>query len=98
MFRTFQALLPDFTEASWTSSYKNYAFPELPNFNDRDSSSDFTYHDATGVLAAILGIVPDGPKTFLLEVKASKNPENGFQFSSRQFKLVRILNPKDLIF
>jgi hypothetical protein len=98
VFRTLQALLPDFTEASWTSSYKKYAFPELPNFKDRDSSSDFTYYDATGVLAAILEIVPDGPKTFLLEVKASKNPENSFQFSSRQLQLVRTLNPKDLIF
>jgi len=96
VFRAFQAVLPDFTEASWTSSFKKYAFPEL-NFNDRDSSSDFTYYDTTGVLAAILEIDTNGPKTFLLEIKTSRNPENSFVCSSRQFKLVRILEAQIFI-
>ena len=97
MFRIFQALLTDFTERNWTSSNRNYAFPMLPKFNDKDSSSDFTYFDATGLMAAILDLTTDGPKTFLLEIKTSKNFERGFMFSSTQFKLVGILCHKELM-
>ena len=67
-----------------------YAFPELPKPNDQDSDSrsDFTYKDTTGMLAALLDTPIDRPKTFLLEVKTSRDAENGFVFSSKQFKTV----------
>jgi hypothetical protein len=68
---------------------RKHAFPELPTFNDQDSSADFTFEDTTGVLAALLNIRIDLPKTILLEVKTSKDTENGFAFSPRQFKMVK---------
>jgi hypothetical protein len=90
----FEDLLQDFTEKNWTSSYKQYAFPKASNVNDRDSSSDFTYHDTTGELAKVLNIVTSDsnglPKMLLLEIKTSREPENGFVFTSRQFELARI--------
>jgi hypothetical protein len=74
-------------ESNWTSSLRKYAFPELPIFNDQDSCSDFTYNDATGILAALLDI--PAAETIFLEVKASKGVEDGFVFSPKQFKTVR---------
>lgn len=89
MFRVFEALVPEFTTLNWTSSLRRYAFPELAAFNDGDSYSDFTYHDYTGIMAALLDISTDRPKTFHVEVKTSKARENGFAFSSRQLNTVQ---------
>lgn len=40
-------------------------------------------------MATLLNISVDSPKTFHIEVKTSKAAENGFSFSSRQFKTVK---------
>ena len=68
---------------------RRHVFPGLPPFNDVDSCSDFTYCDYTGTMATLLNISVDSPKTFHIEVKTSKAAENGFSFSSRQFKTVK---------
>ena len=59
------------------------------DFNDKDSFADFTFEDSEGIMAALLDVQTDQPKTFLLEVKTSKEIKNKFMFSSRQFKTVR---------
>lgn len=43
-------------------------------------------------MAALLNIHVDGPKMIHLEVKASKEVEDGFIFSPRQFKTVMETN------
>jgi hypothetical protein len=42
-----------------------------------------------GIMAALLDIPADEPKTFHLEVKSSKDAVNGFTFSPKQFKTVQ---------
>lgn len=88
MFRLFYDLLPDFMESNWTSSLRQHAFPELETPKDKEYCSDFTYVDTNGTLAAILKLSPETPRIFFLEVKSSRENEDGFAFSSRQFKIV----------
>jgi hypothetical protein len=81
-------------EQNWTSSLRKYAFPEVPEFGDANSLSDFTYYDGTGRMAALLNLAVDAnrPKMFHIEVKTSRGAENGFAFSSRQFNTVYFIH------
>jgi len=88
IFRIFQCLFADFQESNWTSSLRKFTFPELPAISDQNSLSDFTYEDENGTMAAFLNIPGDGGRVFHIEVKTSKEVEDGFSFSPRQFKTV----------
>jgi hypothetical protein len=61
----------------------------VAEFGDANSLSDFTYYDSMGAMALLLpDLSTDGPKTFHIEVKTSRDAENGFAFSSRQLNTV----------
>ena len=89
MFRHLQALDQRVNEENWTSSLRRYAFPQLTVFKDQDSVSDFKYNDTEDKLAKLLGISDGRPRNLLLEVKASRDVENGFAFSPRHFRTVQ---------
>jgi hypothetical protein len=89
VFRTLSAICLDFTpERNWTSGLRKHAFPGLPTWNDKNSKSDFIYHDREGILAPQLNLPLKGPQLYLIEVKSSMKVENSFIFSGRQLTLV----------
>jgi hypothetical protein len=67
---------------------RKLAYPDTTPFSDSASSADFTYLDSEKELAKVLNIQTTGIKEFHIEVKTSKEAENGFVFTSRQLRTV----------
>jgi hypothetical protein len=89
VFLILRAFLPGyFDKTNWTSSLRRHAFPELGTPNDKDAISDFVFKDENGIFGPLLGLGANGPKTYHLEVKTTREADQVFLCSGRQFTKV----------